>query len=178
MMNLKNCALFLLESLSSEVKASNKIRSSKRLDCTLFANESNYQGFKPFYNEGGKFYVYKTSCDNFIHTDRKRLAEWSLTGNSLNLSSIYIDDFDFPEYAYGYPNDKKYLSNGKENPLFPFRNDAYLFILNKDYSVIEILVIPDARNEIQYYYQLLIDGKLDFELNRLRQSYKVFYHYL
>ena len=176
-MNLIGCALFYLEILSSEVKTANKIRSNNRLDCTLFVDEINYQGFKPFYNEDGKFFVYKTQCDNFIQADRRRIAEWSLTSNSLNLSSIYIDDFDFPEFAYGYPNDKMYLSNGKVNPLFSFRNDAYLFIMNKDYTVIEILVIPDERHQIQYYYQLLIDGKLDFELNRIRQSYKVFHQY-
>jgi len=50
------------------------------------------------------------------------------------------------------------LSNGNENPLFKFRNDGYLFINNKNYSEIELLVIPNGRNLISSYYQKIIDG--------------------
>ena len=50
------------------------------------------------------------------------------------------------------------MSNGNENPLFKFRNDGYLFINNKNYSEIELLVIPNGRNLISSYYQKIIDG--------------------
>ena len=110
-------------------------------------------------------------------TDSKRLAEWSLTGNGLNFSSIYIDDLDYPEIGYGYPNASRHLSNGSENPLFEFRNDGYLFLMNKDYSVIEILIIPDGRNLISSYYQKFIDGGFDDEVRQLRQQAKPIYQY-
>jgi len=101
----------------------------------------------------------------------------SLTNNSLNFSSIYIEDYDFPEYGYGYPNAKRLLSNGSINPQFEFRNDGYLFVINKDYSEIEILIIPDGRNLISGYYQRLIDGLFDDDLKRLRNQSKSFFQY-
>jgi hypothetical protein len=69
------------------------------------------------------------------------------------------------------------LSNGSLNPLFEFRNDAYLFLMNKDYSIIELFVICNGRNLISYYYQKMIDGGFDEEIKQLRQQSKVFYQY-
>ena len=118
-----------------------------------------------------------TKIELAVYTDIKRLAEWSLTGNGLNFSSIYIDDLDFPEIGYGYPNANRLLSNGSPNPLFEFRNDGYLFLINKDYSEIDLLIIPDGRNLISSYYQKLIDGGFDDEVRQLRQQAKIFYQY-
>ena len=123
------------------------------------------------------YFFYKTPCRDFVNTDSKRLAEWSLTGGSLNFSSIYIDDTDCPEIGYGYPNAKRLLSNGSKNPLFEFRNDGYLFLINKDYSEIELLIIPDGRNLISSYYQIMIDGGFDNEVRELRNQAKAFYKY-
>jgi hypothetical protein len=69
------------------------------------------------------------------------------------------------------------LSNGSINPLFEFRNDGYLFVMNKDYSEIELLIIPDGRNLISSYYQKLIDGGFDDEVAQLRKEAKKFYQY-
>jgi hypothetical protein len=165
--------------LPDEVRAANKIKSKARLDCISFTDmvAGNYNGLTNFVNHKGQLFFYKTPCRDFVHTESKRLAEWSLTGNGLNFSSIYIDDLDFPEIGYGYPNGNRYLSNGSQNPLFPFRNDGYLFLINKEYSAIELLIIPDGRNLISSYYQKLIDGGFDDEINRLRQAAKAFYKY-
>jgi hypothetical protein len=69
------------------------------------------------------------------------------------------------------------LSNGTPNPLFPFRNDGYLFLVNTDYTEIELLIIPDGRNLISSYYQKMIDGGFEEEVNLLRKQARPFYRY-
>ena len=172
-------AYYKLAILPDEVRAANKIRSKARLDCISFTDRvaGGYKGLTNFVNSKGQLFFYKTPCRDFVNTDSKRLAEWSLTGNGLNFSSIYIDDLDCPEIGYGYPNASRLLSNGSINPLFEFRNDGYLFLINKDYSEIELLIIPDGRNLISSYYQKLIDGGFDDELASLRKEAKKFYQY-
>jgi hypothetical protein len=154
-------------------------RSKARLDCISFTDNvvGNYQGLTNFVNSKGQLFFYKTACRDFVNTASKRLAEWSLTNSSLNFSSIYIEDMDCPEIGYGYPNAKRLLSNGSPNPLFPFRNDGYLFLPNKEYSEIEIIIIPDGRNLIGSYYQKMIDGGFDDEVRELRKQAKPFYQY-
>jgi len=172
-------AYYRLVILPDEVRAANKIKSKARLDCISFADmvAGSYKGLINFVNHKGWLFFYKTPCINFVGTGSKRLSEWSLTGNGLNFSSIYIDDLDFSEIGYGYPNANRLLSNGNPNPLFDFRNDGYLFLMNKDYSEIELLVIPDGRNLISSYYQKMIDGDFDDEVRELRQRATVFYKY-
>jgi hypothetical protein len=174
-------AYYKLATLPDEVKAAHKIRSKARLDCIVFTDmvAGGYKGLTFFVNDKrhkGQLFFYKTSCRDFVNTDSKRLAEWSLV-NGVNFSSIYIDDIDFPEIGYGYPNANRLLTNGSPNPLFEFRNDGYLFLIKKDYSEIELLVIPDGRNLISSYYQKLIDGGFDDEIRQLRQPAKPFYQY-
>ncbi len=172
-------AYYKLVALPEEVRALYKIKSKLRLDCVsnFCQSKIEYEGLTNFVNSKKQLYFYKSPARDFVNTESKRIAEWSLTNNSLNLSSIYIEDIDCPQFGYGYPNAKRLLSNGQNNPQFDFRNDGYLFILNKDYSQIEILVIPDGRNLISSYYQLLIDGGLDEEIKELRKAAKPFFNY-
>jgi hypothetical protein len=167
---------YKLVTFTDELKAQNKIRSKARLDCINYAG--NYKGLTNFVNKQGQLFFYKTPCREFIEAQSKRVAEWSLTNGSLNFSSIYIEDFDFLEYGYGYPNAKPRLSNGEPNPLHPFKNDGYLFIVNKDYTQIEILILADGRNLISHYYQHLIDGFFDAEIQRLRLEAKPYFEYM
>lgn len=175
-------AYYKLALLPDDVRAINKIKSKARLDCIVFTDKvaGGYKGLTFFVNDKrhkGQLFFYKTPCRDFISTDSKRLAEWSLTGNGLNVSSIYIDDTDFPEIGYGYPNANRLLKDGSQNPLFQYRNDGYLFLINQDYSEIELFVIPDGRNLISSYYQKFIDGGFDDEVNQLRQQAIIFYSY-
>ncbi len=169
---------YKLGSLPDEVRASNKIKSKARLDCIAYTDLNNYKGLTIFVNGKGQLFFYKTPAREIVGANSKRKAEWLLSNGSLNFSSIYIEDFDFPEYGYGYPNANRLLSNGNPNPLFPFSNDGYLFICNTDYSQIELLIIPDGRNLISSYYHKLIDGGFDEDLKRLRNEAKPFYSYL
>jgi hypothetical protein len=162
--------------LSDELKTLNKIRSKARLDCILSAGD--YLGLTNFVNKKGVMYLYKTPSKEIVEANSKRTAEWTLNNGDLNFSSIYVEDFDFLEFAYGYPNAKPRLGNGEPNPLYPFRNDGYLFIINKDYTEIEVLILVDARNHISSYYQHLIDGFFDTEIQRLRAAAKPFYSYI
>ncbi len=172
-------AYYQLIILPNEVRIANKIRSKQRLDCIAYTDlvPNGYKGLTFFVNKKGQLCFYLTPAREFIKTDSKRIADWSLTNNSLNLSSIYIEDLDFQNIGFGYPNSKRHLSNGKENPLFTYRNDGYLFLMNKDYSEIEILVIQDGRNIISAHYQTLIDGQYDEILLELRAKAKPFFNY-
>jgi hypothetical protein len=170
-------AYYRFEVLPDEVKAKHGIKAKARLDCTAYTNPTSYKGLIDFVNAKGYKFLYKNATKQYIKASSKRLAEWALGNGTLNLSSIYFEDIDFPQYGYGYPNANRLLSKGKPNPLFPFRNDCYLFITNKDLSNIELLVIADGRNLAAGYYQLLIDGGLDQELERLREQAQPFFNY-
>lgn len=169
---------YKLVQIPEPYKSENGIRSKARLDCTVFSDlvEGGYNGLTNFVNSKGQLILYKTKASNFVSADRKRLAEWSLTNNQ-NLSSIYIEDLDYPEIGYGYPNPNRSLSNGDINPMYEFCNDGYLFLLNRDYTQIELLVIPEGRNLISSYYQMLIDGAFTDQINSLRDQAKPFYQY-
>jgi len=172
-------AYYKLVSLPDEVRATHKIKSKPRLDCVSFTDyvPGGYKGLTVFVNKKGQLFFYKTPCKNFVNTDSKRLSEWSLTNNSLNLSSIYIEDLDCPEIGFGYPNAKRLLSNRTPNPLLPFRNDGYLFLINKDSSQIELFIIPDGRNLISSYYQIMIDGGFDEQIRIMRSQAKPYFQY-
>lgn len=170
-------AYFKFESLPDEVRAKYGIRAKGRIDCTTHANPNGYTGFIDFINAKGQMYLYKMAAREIVKANSKRLAEWVLTNGKLNLSSIYFEDVDFPEYGYGYPNANRLLSNGQLNPLFPYRNDCYLFLTDADLTKVEVLVIANGRNLAGAYYQRLIDGELDSELEQLRAQAKPFFEY-
>ena len=170
---------YKLALLPEEVRANHKIRSKARLDCIAFSDlvPDGYKGLTFFVNCKEQLFFYKAPVREIASTDSKRLAEWALTNNSLNLSSIYIEDLDYPEIGYGYPNANRLLNNGSPNPLFPYRNDGYLFLTNRDYTIIELLVVADGRNLISSYYQRMIDGDFEKELNLLRQQARPYFPY-
>lgn len=170
-------AYYRFEVLPDEVKAQHRIRSKARIDCTACTNPKAYTGLTDFVNAKGQMYLFRIPAREFVKANRKRLAEWALSNGSLNLSSIYFEDTDFPQYGYGYPNANRLLSNGQPNPLFPFRNDSYLFITNADLSSIEVLVVLNSRNLVSGYYQRLIDGDLDRQLQQLREQAQPFFDY-
>ena len=170
---------YRLQMLPESIKKAHKIRSTRRLDCTHYTDETEtgYKGLEPFLNHKEQLFFHLTEARQFVTGQAKRIAEWSLTKSSLNFSSLYIEDFENPGYAYGYPNGSQKLYNGSENPLYEFRSDGYLFILSEKLEQIEIIVLPDQRNLISNWYQLLIDNELEQEISRLRQNAKPFFDY-
>ncbi len=176
---MKIVAYYKFIALPDEVKKVHKIRSNARLDCIKFYPQISIvsNGLTNFVNAKGHLALFKIPARSIVNTHSKRIAEWSLTNNSLNFSSIYIEDIEFPEIGYGYPNAKRLLGNGKLNPLFKNRNDGYLFLMNYDYSEIELFIIPDGRNLINLYYQKMIDGDFDQEIKKLRNQARPFFNY-
>lgn len=170
---------FRFESLTDELRAANKIKSKARLDCIGYTDylPGGYSGLINFVNAKGMLYFYLTEARDFVNADSRRVADYSLTNASINLTSIYIEDLQFPQYGYGTPNAKRFLANGKENQLFEHRLDGYLFVMNQAYSQIEMFVIPGGRNLIYAYYQKLIDGGLDEDIQNLRKAAKPFFDY-
>ncbi|NCU33336.1 MAG: hypothetical protein EOM23_10515, partial [Candidatus Moranbacteria bacterium] len=95
-------AYYRFENLPDELRAANKIKSKARLDCTGHAGD--YKGLTKFVNNKGMLFFYLTAARDFVNADSKRIADVSLTNGSINLTSIYIEDTDFPQFGYGYPN--------------------------------------------------------------------------
>lgn len=168
--------------LPNEIKQRNKIKLEPvcpRLDCTK--SVGYYKGIEPFINKKGMFKFNLMRAD--IHkTDEKRKADYYLQGEkSMNFSSIYplaIPDID--NIYFGEPNDKPTIKSGKakiENPMLPYKNDGYLFIINPDYTKLELLVIENGRFLIKAYAKQLANGECDEMLKQFRESATMFYKY-
>ena len=152
-------AYFKLQDLPGDTRAKHKIRSKTRLDCTGFVDWIGIKGLEKFVNHKGQMYFYKTPARDVVKADSKRQADICLT-NGDNFSSLYFEDLDYKQYAYG-----------------DFSNDGLLFIVNEDYSYIEILIIPNGKNLIKGYYQKLIDGDFDEVIKRMREQAVPFFNY-
>lgn len=178
--NIDIIALYTFELLSEDTRKANKIRSSKRLDCVSYVDltDSGYRGLDAFRNKSNQMCLTKTDSSFFVKKVPKQLAQWCLVGNGVNLSSVYYYDITNHNMAYGFPSQGKSFGNGKTNPLYEFRNDAYLFIVDDDFTRLEVVVIKDARNILPSCCQMLFDGKLDSVLSKLRSQQIEYYNYI
>ncbi len=176
--------------LPDEVKQRNKVKVGAkipRLDCINHAGY--YKGLEPFLNSKGmlKFSLMRTDS---LKADGKRKADyWLLGEKNMNFSSIY--PFEIQEkqvIAFGEPNDKPTVRRAKTiegertqidvpNPMLPFKNDAFLFICNPDFTSIEIMVIEDGRFLVQAYCKKYLNGDFDEQLAQFRTTAKEFYKY-
>jgi hypothetical protein len=170
---------FKLIQLPQEVKDANGIKSKTRLDCIKTSDviPGGYQGLTYFVNKKSQLYFYLSPAREFVSASSRRRAEWSINGQSVNLTSIYFEDVEFPHFGYGYTNANKLLKNGELNPLHPFRNDGFLFVMKPDKSELELFVIPEGKSLISCYYQQMIDGGLDEQMQGLRLRAKTFQQY-
>jgi hypothetical protein len=172
---MKITARFLFENMAEDVKKANGIRAAQRLDCTQISGI--YEGLDAFKNKKGIIYLFPTETNDFVECDGKRIATMALTNGTLNLSSLYIENLDFPQFAYGYPNARPKLRDGSPNPLLPYRQDGYLFLTDTDLKRVELFVIEGGRNYIREAYSRFIDGELDTDIERLRASARPLYKY-
>lgn len=169
-------AYFKFVLLPDDVKALNGIKGKKRLDCTRYTGTKEI--FLPFENKRKptlSLILAETQMNNSIKTKPERMAKYFLWNNGLNLSSIYLKDSE--TIGYGYPNSKPFLKNGLINPMYDSRDDGYLFIVNKDYTEIEILVFLKEKGYIETYADILKDNGFDDELEFLRNNSKPYYNY-
>jgi hypothetical protein len=172
-------AYYKFISLPDEVRTLNKIKSLNRLDCIEYYNnvDLKYNGFDSFTNKKGQMYIYKTKPDYFINSLYSHKSNWSLTHSNINITSIYLNENKSNLFGYGFPNDKRNLSNGSINPLFPFRNDGYLMKFNNDISELEVYIIREAKSSIKLHYEYLINGSYDKSIQRLKTMSKPYYYY-
>jgi len=170
-------AYYKLEMLSDALKAANKIKVGAKIpryDCTEFTG--NYEGIKPFINPKGMFKLSLMECREFVKTDRRRMAEFALVGGkNLNFSSLLAEDGS--NIYYGYPNGKPFLKDGRKNPLFQFRNDLYIFFIDKDFSQIEILILPNQKGFALELVQSFVECDFDDDFKRLKNNAKTFFDY-
>lgn len=166
---------FLFVNLPVEVKIQNGIRAPHRLDAIEVSGV--YGGLDPFKNKKGMIYLFPTETSDFVECDGKRIATMALTNGTLNLSSLYVENLDCPQYAYGYPNARLKLRDGNPNPLLAYRNDGYLFVTDSELKRVEVFVIVGGRNYIREAYSRLIDGELDAEIEKLRAEAKRYFDY-
>ncbi len=184
-MNIKEWCYFKFQELTPEIRTKNKMKpdTKNRLDCvSAYTPNIDLRGLTFFVNNKNQMYLYKTPAREISKADLKRQASWMLTGHanglSINLSSIFIDVPEYPQYAYGNPPYQKMIGRGKKpNPLFSFRNDLYLFILNSDYTEIELIIIPEQKNLWNQYYIKLIQGEFTDVIKHLRENASAFFDY-
>lgn len=164
--------------LPEEVRKLYKIKSKKRFDCVGQSDiGSKYKGLHPFYNNKNQLFLYMDNSYKIVDAEVKRRADYTLTGQGMNFSSIYIEDLEYPTIGYGTPNANQFLKNGEQNPMYQYSNDGYIFYLNKDYTQLEVLVFEDSRHLIGNVYQVAIDGGFNDKLEELRQNIAPVYNY-
>ncbi|SNS53058.1 hypothetical protein SAMN05421640_0541 [Ekhidna lutea] len=181
---MSNWSYFNFVELPEEVKQAYKIRSKNRLDCiSYFSPDETLRGYTFFVNFKGMLYMNKSQPRSFVNADIKRQTDLALInsvkGNSYNISSIYIDIPDRIDIGYGWPSNKKMLgSKGeKPNPLFAFKNDLYIFIMNQERSQIELIVIPEMRHLWLSFYQRFLNDDFCIELDELRERATALFSY-
>lgn len=170
-------AYYKLEILSDELKSSNKIKVGARIpryDCTRCSGK--YEGINPFINSKGMFKLSLMECRDFVKTDKRRMTEFALVGGkSYNFSSLFSEDGN--TIYYGYPNGKPFLKDGRKNPLFQFRNDLYIFLIDKTFQEIEILILPNQKGFALELVQSFTEGDYDDDIELFRNNYKTFFNY-
>lgn len=174
-------AYFEMAALPNEVKAKNKIKVDAKIpryDCIRFAGY--YKGIEPFMNKKGMFNLYLTRANELVNAPDERRADYVLQSNSMNFSSLYpLLNPELGGFAWGEPNNKKSIGKKepKPNPMYNFRNDGYLFVINPDYTKIELLIIENGRYTIQGYLKQLASGEFAEALKQMRAAAKTFYEY-
>lgn len=171
-----------LQVLPNEAKIRNKLKPEPkipRLDLTSFSGY--YKGIEPFISTKGMIY-YNLMRTEKINANGNRKASYYLQGQkSLNFSSIYLmNETEKIKFGFGEPNNKPTIKKGKQrvpNPVLPFKNDGYLFIVHDDYQQIEILICENSRYSIQAFAKKLANGGFDEALQQFRENAQPFFNY-
>ena len=158
---------YKLVKLDGLTKQEYDINAPHRLDCTHFHVKPNDgRGIDKLKKKSGK---HQNMLYGYLSDPFNNKGDYSFIINGINLSTImYV--CDNCNRGFGTPP--------PDNPEFrEYRNDGYLFTFNANYSVVELLVIPNGKHSIASYYGQFLDGEFDKELEEHRTSAVTFYPY-
>lgn len=191
MNNKEVASYFKFIVLPDEVKRSHKIElnpKNTRLDCILSFNPINWKGFDFCLPQRGNtkdmlsFTVRPANYDPKV--PRMRRAKYqlqkSVKGKTYNITSIFYEySPGVKQLAFGNLPDKKTLGVEQKvaNTFYTFRNDLFLMIIERDYSELELLIIPEGDQNQDQHLRNLISGEYDEVLSDCRQQSKLFYNY-
>ena len=176
-------AYIKLEQLADEVKTRNNIKVGAkipRFDVTMTAGY--YKPLKDITNNKGQIVLYLTETRGIIGGDEKRRADrFLMAKNSLNFSSVYIlecGDFKNCYVGFGNPNRNMFFGkNDTPNPFYENRDDGYVFLIKKDWSVIEVFVVANGGNLIQGIAKGFTDNVYNDVIFNIRALATIFYEY-
>lgn len=169
---------YKFEILSKDLKILHKIKigaSIPRYDCTHYYGD--YKGLEAYKNKKGMMYLNLHESRDIIKAHDNRKTEFVLKGNGLNFSSLYFENIQFQNLCYGYPNRNVLLSNGEKNPLFIFRNDLYIIIINDEFTEVEVFIFENCKPHASEYLQESIAGNFDDTFEDIRERSKPFFAY-
>ncbi len=184
-------AYFKFETLSTEIKKANKIKPESkepRLDCTFTYNPIKWKGFDYCITQSGAnaarlFWTLRPAAyDSKINILRQAdyQIKKSVKQYSYNISSLYIEhEADGLAYGYGYFSNKQEVGKKEKrpNPFYVWQKDLFLFITNPDFSIFEVLIIPDGRLNYRQHLKNLIQDSYKHILEEARMRSNVFYQY-
>lgn len=175
---MKPVGYFKFAILSDELKVQHKIKigaTIPRYDCTDYSG--NYTGLDAFKNKKGMLYLNLFEAREIIKANDSRKAEFVLKGNNLNFTSLYFENPTIQDICFGYPNGKILLSNGQKNPLFIYRKDLYIILLNEHFTEFEVFIFENCKPYASDYLQECIQGSFEDVFEELRAESKKFYNY-
>lgn len=177
-------AYLKLAQLPKELKAKHGIKlDAKTPRFDLVQLSGYYPPIKDLENKKGMAVFYLNDARGVINSPDQRRADRFLMGKkSLNFSSVYLFDGnssgDGSLYGYGNPNRQKtYSKDNLPNPFLEYKNDGYLFVIAKDWSTIEVLVIAEGYNTIVSNTKALADGVFNEALQSFRATANSYYPY-
>lgn len=176
-------AYLRLEQLSNEVKARHKIKLGARIprfDITQMAGY--YRPLERLKNRKGQVVFYLNETRGIIESpDQRRADRYLMAKDSHNFSSIYllsIETQDGKLIGYGNPHRGETFGRKKiANPFYECKDDGFIFIIEPDWSYIEVLIVPDGSNTILGDAKALADGVFDEALKKMRSTAKTFFQY-
>jgi len=174
-------AYLRLAQLPNELKAKHGIKlDAKTPRFDLLQMSGYYPPIKDLENKKGMAVFYLNDARGVINSPEQRRADRFLMGkSSLNFSSVYLLDCNQSGagylYGYGNPNRQKTYSKDKlPNPFLEYKNDGYLFVISKDWSTIEVLVIAEGFNTVVSNAKALADGVYNEALQSFRATAELF----
>lgn len=165
-------ARFILNPYKTTKKNGTQPRKIPRYD--VAAQAGYWEGWKACTSPTGQLYLTLVPNDrnpSYKHepTTPTLNVQAHPKGMSLNLTGLRFAP-DSTTVASGEPSADAKLKNGKDNPLYQWRNDGFLFLFSEDKATLEVIVITGGRAFIDAYRQQLAAGGFSDWLAEVRKT--------